>query len=99
MGIVSFTKRSREELLGIWNTVAVTNPKAADRIFDDIESSCLHLCDFPQMGRVRPDISLETRALIVDRWLVLYRLVKDGVQIVRIVDGARDLSKLEWIKE
>ena len=34
--------------------------------------------------------------LVIDRWLALYRLMHDGVQIVRIVDGARDLSKLEW---
>jgi hypothetical protein len=26
-------------------------------------------------------------------------LVEDGVQVVRIVDGARDLSKLKWPTE
>jgi hypothetical protein len=29
----------------------------------------------------------------------VYRIVEGGVQIVRIVDGARDLSKLEWTPE
>jgi len=31
--------------------------------------------------------------------LPFYRIVEDGVQIVRIVDGVRDLSKLEWKPE
>jgi len=26
-------------------------------------------------------------------------LVEDGVQVVRIIDGARDLTRLEWTPE
>jgi hypothetical protein len=32
--------------------------------------------------------------LVIERWLALYRIEQDGVQIVRIVDGARDLTKI-----
>jgi toxin ParE1/3/4 len=45
---------------------------------------------------VRPDIRPGTRVLVVDRWLVLYRQIEDDVQVVRIVDGARDLARLDW---
>ena len=48
MGIVRFTKRSHDELLDIWSSIAVTNPKTADHVFDDIESACSHLRDFFQ---------------------------------------------------
>jgi hypothetical protein len=34
--------------------------------------------------------------LVINRWLALYRLVDEGVQVVRIVDGSRDLAKIEW---
>jgi hypothetical protein len=34
------------------------------------------------------------RGLVSERWLVLYRLTSDGVQIVRIVDGAREVTQL-----
>jgi hypothetical protein len=37
--------------------------------------------------------------LVVERWLVLYRIGDAGVQVVRIVDGARDLTKLKWTPE
>jgi toxin ParE1/3/4 len=37
--------------------------------------------------------------LVIKRWIAFYRIVEDGVQVVRIVDGARDLAKLEWTPE
>jgi hypothetical protein len=40
-----------------------------------------------------------TRALVVERWLAVYRITQIGVQIVRIVDGACDLSNLELPSE
>ncbi len=35
----------------------------------------------------------------IERWLALYRVTDDGAQIVRIVDGARDLAAMEWASE
>jgi toxin ParE1/3/4 len=35
----------------------------------------------------------------MERWLALYRVTDDGAQIVRIIDGARDLVAMEWTPE
>jgi toxin ParE1/3/4 len=48
---------------------------------------------------LRPEIAEGARALVIERWLALYRLTEDGVQVVRIIDGARDLAKIEWTPE
>jgi len=53
----------------------------------------------PQLGAARPEIAEDARALVIERWLALCRLVEDGVQVVRIVDGVRDLTKIEWTPE
>jgi toxin ParE1/3/4 len=66
---------------------------------DLIEDRCRLLRDHRQLGPAREDIDTEARILVIERWIAIYRLVEDGVQIVRIVDGARDLSKLEWTTE
>jgi hypothetical protein len=34
--------------------------------------------------------------LIIERWLALYRQMEGGVQVVRIIEGTRDLTKIEW---
>lgn len=96
MSTVRYTRRAREDLLGIWVDIAPQNAAAADRIYDRIEECCGQLRNHPRLGPVRPEIGEGARVLIIERWLAFYRLVDDGAQVVRIVDGARDLTKLEW---
>ncbi len=61
-----------------------------------IETRCDRLKDHPQLGPARPDIAEDARALVVERWIALYRLIDSDVQVVRIIDGAQDLTRLDW---
>lgn len=99
MGKLRFIPSARQDLLDLWVTIASKNLKAADRIIDRIEAACSHLRDHPNLGPARPQIGENARALIIDRWLALYKVEPDGVQIVRVVDGARDLEQLPWMPE
>jgi toxin ParE1/3/4 len=97
---VRFAKRAREDLVDIWLHVAHGGSESvADRIVDRIEARCRQLKDHPRLGPERSDIGEGARSLLVERWLALYRLMPDGVQIVRILDGARDLRAIEWAPE
>ena len=71
----------------------------ADRIYDQMVDSFMRLEIFPEHGRARPEIEKDARSLVVVRWLVLYRLLGSKIQIVRVVDGARDLESINWIRE
>ena len=100
MSRVPFTARAREDLLDIWLYVASHNSEAvADRVYGSIEQSCHLLKDHPRLGRARPEIQPDARSIVIERWLALYRLTEDGAQIVRIIDGARDLSEFKWTPE
>ncbi len=46
------------------------------------------------MGPARPDLAAGLRYFIVGNYLVLYREAPDGVEIVRVVHGARHLPNL-----
>jgi len=97
---VRFTARAREDLLEIWFTIATRNSEAvADRVYDRIGKLCRLLEDHPQLGRARPEIHAEARSIVVERWLALYRITEEGPQIVRVLDGARDLTALGWAPE
>jgi toxin ParE1/3/4 len=52
------------------------------------------LSEFPQLGRLRPEIAEAARSLNVGNYLVLYRIVTRTVEVVRVAHGARDLTKL-----
>jgi toxin ParE1/3/4 len=99
VGKVRYTRRARRDLLEIWEWIASDNPSIADRVYDAIEVRCGSLRSRPQLGRPRPEVGEGARSLVIKRWIAFYRIVGDGVQVVRIVDGARDLTKLEWTLE
>ena len=90
MSRVRFTPRAAEDLEEIWFFIAADNLDAADRTLDTLEQKARLLAENPQMGPARPDIAKEMRYHPVGSYLLLYRLIKNGVEIVRVVHGARD---------
>lgn len=101
MSEVRFTRWAREDLLAIWFYIAPRNSEAAaDRVYDRIEEACQQLRRHPKLGAARPEIAEDARALVVERWVALYRLVESGgAQVVRIIDGSRDLTQIDWPRE
>lgn len=89
-----YSRQAREDILSIWQHIALSNLRAADRVLDHIEERCEQLSKFPRLGPLHPEISGSARALVIERWLAIYRITPDGAQVVRIVDGAQDLSRL-----
>ena len=47
-----------------------------------------------RLGPARPDIAANLRYSIVGRYLILYREIRGGVEVVRVVHGARHLPDL-----
>lgn len=68
--------------------------QAADKLIDAIEERYQLLAEYPEAGPARPDIAPDARALTIGRYLVLYRIMTAGVEIARIVHGARLLDQV-----
>jgi toxin ParE1/3/4 len=94
MPTVLYAKAARADLINIWLHIAQTSPSIADQCLLRIGARCAQLADFPKLGPPRREIAADARTLLVERWLILYRCIDDGVQIVRIVDSVRDLTNL-----
>ncbi|MGO9519163.1 MAG: type II toxin-antitoxin system RelE/ParE family toxin [Candidatus Korobacteraceae bacterium] len=69
--------------------IAGDNPRAAERIVDDIFAATDRLASFPAMGR--PGRVLGTRELVVSNtpYIVAYRVRGHVVEIIRVLHGAR----------
>lgn len=88
--------KARFDLLEIWDYIAADNPRSADKQIDTIEAFFELLADFPKIGRERSNIVRDLRGFTKGRYIILYQLdeAHQVVQIVRVVDGKRDLLSL-----
>jgi toxin ParE1/3/4 len=78
----------------IWEWIAAEDMRAADRLGDRIADATDRLTDYPESGTPHPELGPGIRSLVVGRYVVLYRVGPDSVDIVRVVHGARELKGL-----
>ena len=94
MAVFQKTAQAEEDLIDIWQYIAQDNPDAADRLLDIFEEKGWLLAENPKLGQARPDIAEDFRYLPVGRYLMLYREIPGGIELVRVVHGMRRLSTL-----
>lgn len=87
------TARADEDMIEIWLFVARDSPAAADRLLDAIESRFRQLAEHPLSGPARGDIAPGLRHLVTGRYLTLYRVQDDAIEIVRVLHGRRRLDQ------
>ena len=88
------TRRARQDVLDIWKYIGEQNEPAADEFADRLTRYFALLGDNPYAGRRRNDLRAGYRSFPVREYLVFYRIAEPGVQILRIVDGRRDIASL-----
>lgn len=89
-----FTRIAQKDLTSIKNYIAEFNLSAARQFVDEVRAKCETLAQFPEMGRLWPDLIPPLRSFRIDRYLIFYRPATDGIQIIRIVSGYRDLKAI-----
>ncbi|MEW6123032.1 MAG: type II toxin-antitoxin system RelE/ParE family toxin [Pseudomonadota bacterium] len=74
--------------------IAEDNPSAALRWYEELHRHCRQVGDMPGIGVARPKVRPDLRSLPVGNYLILYRHVDEGAEIVRVVHGARQWEDL-----
>lgn len=81
---------ARVELLEIFNEIAVDNLTAAERLIDRFDRLFHRLAAQPEMGeRVPGRRGRQFRRFPVRNYIVYYRPIKDGVEVLHVWHGAR----------
>jgi len=89
-----FSPSSRQDLREILEYIAKDKPGAALAHVERLENECWMLARNRELGSRRDDLLTNLRCWTVGNYVVCYRPSNDGVEIVRVVHGARDLSQL-----
>ena len=82
------------DLEDIWSHIAQDNPDAADHFIDLIEAGCRILAENPLMGRLRPELTPSLRSFPVGNYILFYMPLANGIEIVRVISGFRDIDVL-----
>ena len=81
-----------QDLDKIFDYFASNNVEAGERFVITFEKKCEKLLRFPNMGRSYQDIEHSLRGIPLDNYIILYRITDNGIEIVRVVSGYRNLE-------
>ena len=86
------SRLSSEDYLEIWLYVARDNPDAADRLVEQFDHYLDLLASAPLIGRSEEDLSTGLRSFPVGSYLIFYRPIEGGIELARLLHGARDIT-------
>jgi plasmid stabilization system protein ParE len=85
--MVVWSARALSDVAGIYAYLAGENEPAAGRVTDRLMEAGANLVRFPHLGR--PSRLVGRRELVVDSYILVYRLRRDAVHIITVEHGAR----------
>lgn len=88
---------AEQDLVDLLSYVAAENARAAPELLDHVEASLEALQSHPFAGRVphNPKLTaLGYQVLVIDNYLVCYKVKSTVVLVYRILHGARDILHL-----
>jgi toxin ParE1/3/4 len=94
MNTYSFSTEAMQDLDEICQYIAQNDQRAASKIFDAIRKKARLLSQFPNMGKSYSQLALNLRGAPVEDYIIFYYPRADGIDIVRIASGYRDLEQL-----
>lgn len=85
---------AQTDILDIWDFIADDSVAAADRWVDDLDAQFRMLATQPMMGRARDELAPRVRSVPFGRYVVFYVPLDDGIDVVRVLHGARDIDAM-----
>ena len=94
MSSYSFSDEAIKDINDICEYVARQNSQAASQLFDAIRKKCKLVSGFPNMGKSYSKLAPNLRGFVVEDYIIFYYSREDGIDIVRVVSGYRNLESL-----
>jgi len=83
-----------EDIADIWDYIAEDNENNADAFIDSIDRKFHELALSPQIGRSRTELVPGLLSFPFRRYIIFYLIFPGGIEIVRVLHGARDIDPL-----
>jgi plasmid stabilization system protein ParE len=91
----TYSTAAFQDLEEIFDYIEKDNPRAAHRVWAELEAALAMLARRPLLGFSRPDWTAEpVRFWSVRSYVIVYRPDRKPLEVVRILHGARDVPRL-----
>ena len=87
------TPQAEIDLIDIWQFIADDSIERADSFLDSIDNTVKNLVRMPNMGRSREEIARNLRSFPVGNYVVFYRIIEEGIEVLRVLHGSRDIKR------
>ena len=94
MRVIVKLPRAKSDLVEIWDYIADDSEARADTFIETVDQKFNALVARPNMGRLRDELADGLRSFPVGRYVIFYRPIPKGIEIVRVLHGARDLDAI-----
>ncbi len=94
--MTTIVKRPRAELdlLDIWDYIADESFDRADDFLDRVDRKLQTLASNPGLGRRREELLAGLQSFPVGNYVVFYREIENGIDVIRILHGSRDIEDI-----
>jgi toxin ParE1/3/4 len=93
--LIVWSPEAEADLTDIWSYYAeAAGRRAADTIIRAIGEACQMLEEHPLAGPTRDEIRPGLRSALASPYVVFYQVIGEAAQIVRILDGRRDVDEI-----
>jgi len=94
MATLVISPTARHDLSDILDYIARDKPIAASTWIETIEQKCRLIATTPEFGEQRPEYGGDIRSSVVGRYVFFFRPIRDGIEVVRVIPGDRDIRSL-----
>ncbi len=89
-----YTSAARQDLVDILTYIARDKPDAAVAWVEKIEAKCVLIASQPELGELKQQLGPNIRANFVGRYVIFHREAADRVEILRVIPGDRNITRL-----
>ncbi|MBF2057367.1 MAG: type II toxin-antitoxin system RelE/ParE family toxin [Cyanobacterium sp. T60_A2020_053] len=94
MANYQFSEDAVKDINEICDYIAKENPTSASNLFDAVRQKCKLVANFPKMGKSYEQIRPNLKGFFVGDYIIFYYAYDDGIFILRIISGYRNLDIL-----
>ncbi len=99
MPVIIKRPRVKIDLAEIWDYIADDSEANADAFVDSFDKKFQVLVEQPDIGRARDELEIGLRSFPLGRYIIFYRKIKAGIEIIRVLHSAQDLNTIFHVEE